>query len=58
MKKVNYDKTNLPKADESGATFGICHIYAGKNDTYIHVTDITGSETIARVTGGQVVKRH
>ncbi|KAH0569304.1 Ribosomal protein S14 [Spironucleus salmonicida] len=58
MKKVNYDQTNLPKADAQGNTFGICHIFAAKNDTFIHVTDITGAETIARVSGGQMVKRH
>jgi len=36
--------------------WGICHIYASYNNTMIHVTDITGSESIARVSGGQVVK--
>ena len=36
--------------------WGVCHIYASYNNTMIHVTDITGSESIARVSGGQVVK--
>ncbi len=35
---------------------GICHIYASYNNTIIHITDITGAETIARVSGGMVVK--
>ena len=36
--------------------FAICHILATWNDTFIHVTDITGRETLARVTGGMKVK--
>ncbi|WUR04727.1 ribosomal protein uS11 [Vairimorpha necatrix] len=34
----------------------ICHIKATKNNTIIHVTDITGSETICRISGGMRVK--
>lgn len=36
--------------------WGVAHILASYNNTIIHVTDVTGSETIARVTGGQLVK--
>lgn len=36
--------------------WGIAHIYASYNNTIIHITDITGSESLARVSGGQVVK--
>jgi len=36
--------------------FGVAHIYASFNDTFVHVTDLTGRETIARVTGGMKVK--
>lgn len=36
--------------------FAVCHIMATKNDTFIHVTDLTGRETLARVTGGMKVK--
>ena len=32
------------------------HIFASYNDTIIHVTDMTGSETLAICSGGQVVK--
>ena len=35
---------------------GIAHIYGSYNNTIIHITDVTGSETIARSSGGQVVK--
>lgn len=35
---------------------GIAHIYASYNNTVVHITDLTGSETIAISSGGQVVK--
>ena len=31
--------------------FGIAHIYASFNDTFVHVTDLSGKETISRITG-------
>ena len=36
--------------------WGIAHIYASYNNTIIHITDITGTETITRASGGMVVK--
>merc|ERR1712017_5412 len=36
--------------------FGVAHIYASYNDTFVHVTDLTGRETLVRVTGGMKVK--
>jgi small subunit ribosomal protein S11 len=38
--------------------WGIVHIYASYNNTIIHITDITGSETITKVSGGMVTKTH
>lgn len=35
---------------------GIINIYASRNNTIILLTDMTGSETIAKCTGGMVVK--
>ncbi len=35
---------------------GIIHIYASHNNTIILLTDITGAETIAKCSGGIVVK--
>jgi small subunit ribosomal protein S11 len=35
---------------------GIVHIYSSNNNTILLLTDITGAETIARCSGGQVVK--
>nr|UXY86815.1 40S ribosomal protein S14 [Cryptomonas paramecium] len=36
--------------------FGIAHIFASFNDTFIHITDLSGSETLIRRTGGMEVK--
>jgi small subunit ribosomal protein S11 len=36
--------------------WGIAHIYSSYNNTIIHITDITGTETLARISGGMVVK--
>ena len=38
--------------------WGVAHIFASYNNTIIHLTDITGMETIALTSGGQVVKSH
>ena len=38
--------------------WGIAHIYSSYNNTIIHVTDLTGVETIAKTSGGMVVKAH
>jgi len=43
-------------AKQSGTRWGICHIFSSYNNTIMHVTDITGSETIGLVSGGQIVK--
>ena len=36
--------------------WGVAHIFASYNNTVIHITDITGCETIAKCSGGMVVK--
>ena len=36
--------------------WGIAHIYASYNNTIIHITDLTGTETISKGSGGMVVK--
>jgi small subunit ribosomal protein S14e len=46
----------LGPQNTSGDVFAVCHILATWNDTFIHVTDLTGRETLARVTGGMKVK--
>lgn len=37
--------------------WGIANIYASYNNVMITLTDITGAETLAKVTGGMVVKQ-
>ncbi len=36
--------------------WGVAHIYASYNDTIIHITDISGTETLAVTSGGMMVK--
>ncbi len=50
--EVNYG----PKVKQGENVFGICHIYASFNDTFVHVTDMSGKETIVKVSGGMKVK--
>ncbi len=38
--------------------WAVAHIFASYNNTIIHITDVTGSETLALASGGQVVKSH
>jgi len=42
--------------DSKGIRWGVAHIFSSYNNTIIHITDISGTETIARTSGGQVVK--
>ncbi|OLL26616.1 40S ribosomal protein S14 [Neolecta irregularis DAH-3] len=45
-----------PQIKEGELVFGVARIFASFNDTFVHVTDLTGRETIVRVTGGMKVK--
>ena len=36
--------------------FAVCHLFASFNDTFIHITDLSGRETLVRVTGGMKVR--
>src|SRR3989338_7849767 len=38
--------------------WGIAYIYASYNNSIIHITDLTGSETLGISSGGQIVKTH
>ncbi|KAJ0016875.1 hypothetical protein Pint_09984 [Pistacia integerrima] len=58
-------KTREPKEDnvtlgpavrDGEHVFGVAHIFASFNDTFIHVTDLSGRETLVRITGGMKVK--
>merc|ERR1712160_139761 len=36
--------------------FGVAHLFASFNDTFVHITDLSGRETMVKVTGGMKVK--
>ena len=42
--------------EKSQERWGIAHIYSSFNNTIVHITDLSGAETIARSSGGQHVK--
>jgi small subunit ribosomal protein S11 len=44
------------KAIKKG-TWGIAHIFSTVNNTIVHITDITGSETIAKYSSGMMTDR-
>ncbi|ASI98192.1 30S ribosomal protein S11 [Thermococcus celer] len=45
-------QVNLKKKEK----WGVAHIYSSYNNTIIHITDLTGAETVSRWSGGMVVK--
>lgn len=42
---------------EKKLRWGMAHIYSSMNNTIVHITDITGSETIARLSGGNMTNQ-
>eukprot|EP01099_Mayorella_cantabrigiensis_P001270 TRINITY_DN153_c0_g3_i1.p1 TRINITY_DN153_c0_g3~~TRINITY_DN153_c0_g3_i1.p1 ORF type:complete len:155 (+),score=55.10 TRINITY_DN153_c0_g3_i1:100-564(+) len=55
-KAVEEEKPLGPQVAPGELVFGVAHIFASFNDTFVHVTDLSGKETIVRVTGGMKVK--
>ena len=45
-----------PQVKDGEIVFAVAHIFASFNDTFVHVTDVSGRETLVRVTGGMKVK--
>ncbi|CAI5965946.1 unnamed protein product [Closterium sp. NIES-64] len=57
VKEVKEEKGPAgPQVREGEIVFGVAHIFASFNDTFVHVTDLSGKETMCRVTGGMKVK--
>jgi small subunit ribosomal protein S11 len=52
------DSRDYGSRQRDNLRWGLCHIYSSYNNTIIHITDITGTETLAIGSGGQVVKSH
>jgi len=48
--------TEAPRLAPRTYKWAICHVYSSKNDTIITVTDLSGAETIAKASGGMMVK--
>ncbi len=42
---------------EKKEKWGIAYIFASSNNTFVHITDITGAETLARYSGGMMTNR-
>lgn len=49
-------RARTPTPVDSEEKWGVAHIYSSYNDTIVHITDITGAETIARASGGMIVR--
>ena len=47
-----------PQQSMEKLKWGIAHIYSSYNNTIIHITDLTGAETLSKASGGMVVKAH
>lgn len=56
MIKEKRSETREREREPERIRWGIAHIYASYNNTIITVTDATGTETLARSSGGQIVK--
>ncbi len=54
--KKTSDGSVEAKKEKSKEVWGILHIFSSYNNTHLHVTDVTGSETVTKVTGGMVSK--
>lgn len=55
-KTIYYGPPRAGTGKQNENVFGVCHILATFNNTFIHVTDLSGRETYARITGGMKVK--
>lgn len=52
------NNTRPPIRKRRAERWGVAHIFSSYNNTIIHLTDLTGTESLARSSGGQVVKSH
>ncbi|CAJ06879.1 40S ribosomal protein S14 [Leishmania major strain Friedlin] len=56
MSKKQEVKAYGPNVKKGDLVYGVVHIFASFNDTFVHVTDMSGRETYVKVTGGMKVK--
>ncbi len=56
-KSAKTEKAPMQRRDRRAPTkWGIAYIRSSYNNTHIHLTDITGSESLFKISGGMVVK--
>jgi small subunit ribosomal protein S14e len=55
-KEIEEVTTVTQKVADGEEYFAVAHIFASFNDTFVHITDLSGRETLTRVTGGMKVK--
>lgn len=53
---VPVDPALLAKRAKGEVRWGIAHVFSSKNNTIITITDLSGAETIAKASGGMIVK--
>jgi len=51
------EKQKAQKSEKRIMRWGIANIFSSSNNTIIHITDLTGSETIARVSAGMMTDK-
>lgn len=56
MRPPHHHQRRYDSRPQMKMRWGIAHIYSSYNNTIITVTDVTGTETLARASGGQMVK--
>jgi len=56
IKRKPIQKKYELKARKEGV-WGVAHIFSSTNNTIVHITDITCSETIAKYSGGQMTSK-
>lgn len=55
-KKQETNKIEKTSSNNKKSVWGVLYIYSSYNNTHLHVTDITGSETLFKITGGMSTK--
>jgi small subunit ribosomal protein S11 len=55
-KRTEIPEDSRPRKRVDSGLWGVLNIYSSKNNTILHVTDITGAETISIKSGGQIVR--
>merc|ERR1719231_1254833 len=55
-KVTYYGPADVTPGQTAQNVFGVLHLLATNNNTFIHVTDLSGRETYTKITGGMKVK--